>query len=154
MPELVGSAIKQVELQRGKHTIQTQITKDLPAVEVDGILIEQVLVNLLENAIKYTPDGTTITILAKRQSQDRLLVQIEDDGPGIPEGQEEKIFEKFMTLSKDQSKRGSGLGLAICRGILNAHGSTIHAMNRKKGGAVFTFTLPAATLPEDKEVNA
>ena len=154
VPELVGSAIKQVELQRGKHTIQTQITKDLPAVEVDGILIEQVLVNLLENAIKYTPDGTTITILAKRQSQDRLLVQIEDDGPGIPEGQEEKIFEKFMTLSKDQSKRGSGLGLAICRGILNAHGSTIHAMNRKKGGAVFTFTLPAATLPEDKEVNA
>lgn len=150
LPELIGSAIKQVEPQLGSHKIQTQISKDLPAIEVDGILIEQVLVNLLENAVKYTPGNTTITVLAKRSSNNKIQVQIEDDGPGIPKGQEERIFDKFTALPQE-GKQGSGLGLAICRGILNAHGGTIYAANRKTGGAVFTFSLPAATLPEEQK---
>ncbi len=113
---------------------------------VDGLLMEQVFVNLLENAARYTPPRTVITISATA-GDGTLRIALSDDGPGIPQGAEEQIFEKFYRASgRADNGRGSGLGLAICRAIVTAHGGRITARNRVSGGAEFTMQLP---LPAD-----
>jgi two-component system sensor histidine kinase KdpD len=110
------------------------------------VLIERVLSNLLENAGKYTPPGSTITVSAEPHGM-WLNVSVADDGPGLPPGQEENVFEKFARGERESAKPGVGLGLAICRAIVGAHGGTIHAARRPGGGAVFVFTLPLGTPP-------
>src|SRR5690606_38623227 len=105
-----------------------------------GLLIEQVLINLLENVADYTPPGTTVTITAKVEKPD-IRVTVVDNGPGIPTGDEERIFDKFYA-GAGRSGTGGGLGLAICRGIIHAHGGKIWAQNAPETGAIFTFTLP------------
>ena len=112
---------------------------------MDGLLIEQVLINLLENVAEYTPSGTTLTISAVTIKPDIHII-VADNGPGIEPGEEERIFDKFYSGGghdqKTGSLKGGGLGLAICRGIIYAHGGKIWAQNAPEGGAVFTFTLP------------
>lgn len=137
--ELIGSALMRVESKLEKHTVTTQIDHGLPLVRMDGLLIEQVLINLLENVADYTPPGTQITISAHVEKPD-LHVIVSDNGPGIPKGAEEKIFDKFYNASRMENK--GGLGLAICRGIITAHDGKIWAQNAPEGGAIFTFTLP------------
>ncbi len=137
--ELIGAALSQVPA--GKHKLETHVEKDLPLVYADGLLIEQVLVNLLENATKYAPQGSVIALDARR-SGDEITISVADSGLGIPQGDEKKIFEKFTRRASDKS--GSGLGLAICEGIIKAHQSRIWAENRPEGGALFSFTLPVA----------
>ena len=126
--------------------MKTDIAADLPLVRIDGLLIEQVLANLLDNAVEYTPSGTPIEIEARATEKD-VIVRVCDRGPGLPPGTEKRIFEKFFRAQTNETRRGIGLGLAICRGIIEAHGGGISAGNRPGGGAVLQFTLPRDASP-------
>jgi two-component system sensor histidine kinase KdpD len=114
-------------------------------------LMEQVLVNLLENAARYTPAGTQIDILAQRQGK-HVQIHVADNGPGLPAGSETRVFDKFFrgaTTPTADGRRGAGLGLAICKAIIEAHGGQISARNRERGGAEFAILLPCeATAPQ------
>jgi two-component system sensor histidine kinase KdpD len=145
IPELVGNALVRTNELLGTRLVECHFREDLPAVRADGLLIEQVLVNLLENAGKYTPEGSTIGISADSKGN-VIRVEVADRGQGVPYGDEEKIFDKFHR--GERSGQGSGLGLAICRGIIQAHGGSISVHNRDSGGAVFSFTLPASAAPD------
>ena len=117
--------------------------KELPAVPMDRLLIEQVLINLLDNALKYTPRDTPIDITAVVEDGN-LAVRVLDRGPGFPEEEKDRIFEKFYRGRDRGNRGGSGLGLAICRGAVQAHGGSIEAVNRPSGGSIFQFRLPLA----------
>ncbi len=123
------------------------IPADLPLVLMDAVLIERVLANLLENAVKYSGTDTRIAIDA-RVADGRLEVGVEDDGPGIAAGQEEAIFEKFARGRAESATPGVGLGLAICRAIVEAHKGRIYAQPARPRGARFVFTLPLGEPPE------
>jgi two-component system sensor histidine kinase KdpD len=106
-----------------------------------------VLVNLLENASKYTPPGSLV-ILSAEVDADRLRISVSDNGPGLPAGREEALFQKFTRGSRESATPGVGLGLAICRALVESHGGTIVGVNRPAGGAMFSFTLPLGIPPE------
>ena len=148
--ELIGSALMRVESKLADHKVITNIEHGLPLLRMDGLLIEQVLINLLENAADYTPPGTTVAISAITIKPD-IHVIVADNGPGIPKGDEERIFDKFYA-GAGRSGAGGGLGLAICRGIIHAHGGKIWAQNAPESeeGAIFTFTLPIRSQEEDR----
>ncbi|MGH8682937.1 MAG: DUF4118 domain-containing protein, partial [Burkholderiales bacterium] len=146
LEELVGATIKRLERTLAGHRVQTHIPPDLPLVNVDGGLIGQVLANLLENAAKYTPRGTTVSISAET-GQDEIVVSVADEGPGLPPGEEERIFDKFHRAAPEGPQSGVGLGLSICKAIVQAHGGAIAAENLPAGGAVFRFTLPLVGEP-------
>ncbi len=136
--ELVGSALGRLEKLLQGHPVEAAIPADLPLVPMDAVLIEQVLLNLLENAARHTPAGTGIEIAARADAAS-LTVEIRDHGAGIPADELERVFEKFYHA---KSSKGAGLGLAICRAIINAHGGRIWAENGKDGGAILRFSLP------------
>jgi two-component system sensor histidine kinase KdpD len=142
LEEIVGTALRRMEASLAKRTVSIDVPADLPLISVDGLLIELVLVNLLENAVRYTPAESPIEIAA-RVDGERVEIAIRDRGPGIPTGMEERIFEKFNRgTAISDSRRGVGLGLAVCRGMIEAHGGTITAHNRSGGGAEFVIHLP------------
>jgi two-component system sensor histidine kinase KdpD len=144
LEEIVGVALNRLGDRLKDHPVTVKLPGNLPLIPFDGLLIEQVLVNLFDNAIKYTPKGTPLELSAS-ESFYTVTVSLADRGPGIPPGEEERIFEKFV--SGRATGGGVGLGLAICRTIINAHGGKIWAENREDGGAVFHFTLSSAGLP-------
>ena len=144
--EVVGSALKAAKLPLARHRVETDLDAALPLVEFDATLIERVLYNLLENAGKYTPHGTLIR-LAAIVSGDNLQVTISDNGPGLPKGQQESIFDKFTRGTRESTTPGVGLGLAISRAIIEAHDGRIWAEDHPDGGARFCFTLPLGTPP-------
>lgn len=144
--EVVGSSLRAVQSLLGKHQVQTRLTRGLPLVNFDAVLIERVLCNLLENASKYTPAGSQITIAAELSGQS-LDVAVYDNGPGLPPGQEEAIFEKFTRGERESATPGVGLGLAICRAIIEAHHGSIRGGHSPQGGAAIIFTLPLGTPP-------
>jgi len=148
--ELVGSALKAAQPALVRHRIAVNVPGDLPLVEFDATLIERVLYNLIENASKYTPPGTVITVAAEATA-DSLAVSVSDTGPGIPKGQEKSIFEKFTRGTRESATPGVGLGLAISRAIIDAHHGRIWAENGQNGGARFMFTLPLGSPPETPE---
>jgi two-component system sensor histidine kinase KdpD len=129
-----------------QHVIDVRLPADLPLVRLDAMLIERVLVNLLENASKYTPPGSHVTLAAEVVG-DRLSVSVADDGPGLPPGREEAVFQKFTRGERESATPGVGLGLSICRAIVESHGGTILAQNRHGGGACFVLTLPLGLPP-------
>jgi two-component system sensor histidine kinase KdpD len=141
LEELVGSALHRLDARLQRHRVRTELPETLPLLRVDGRLIEQVLENLLDNAIKYTPEGSEIRIRAQPQTR-QVEVSIEDDGPGLPATDPEILFEKFQRGAPESSVGGIGLGLAICRTILGLHGGRIWAENRVPHGAAFRFTIP------------
>jgi two-component system sensor histidine kinase KdpD len=150
LEEIVGIALAAVKRELSQHRVRIDISRDFPLLKVDGFLIEQVLVNLLENAARYTPPGSEIEISAQA-SKGRAEIRVGDNGPGLPAGSESKIFDKFFrgaTVAPD-GRRGVGLGLAICRAIVEAHGGRITAANRPGGGAEFTITLPRTERPPE-----
>jgi two-component system, OmpR family, sensor histidine kinase KdpD len=153
LEETVGSALRACRTLLAGHHVVTRLPAGLPLVRYDAVLVERVLVNLLENAAKYAPPGSTVTLGACTHG-DRLEVTVADDGPGLPAGQEEAIFEKFTRGERESAKPGVGLGLAICRAIVQAHGGTIAARRAPAGGAALVFTLPLGSppaLPEELE---
>jgi two-component system sensor histidine kinase KdpD len=113
---------------------------------LDGVLIEQVLVNLLENAVKYTPRGSTIEIQATVNAQ-AATISVMDEGPGLPPGDEQRVFNKFYRGEGRSKTHGVGLGLSICRAIVEAHGGRIWAEARAPKGTSFVFTLPIQGNP-------
>jgi len=142
LEEIVGNALGHLEVRlQGRH-IETNIPPDLPLVPLDGLLIEQVFLNLLENALRHTPEQSAITLQAFLREAE-VEVEILDRGPGIPLEERERIFEKFYRMEKGDTW-GSGLGLAICRGILEIHQGTIGVKPREGGGSLFYFSLPLA----------
>ncbi|KFC03283.1 osmosensitive K+ channel histidine kinase [Trabulsiella guamensis ATCC 49490] len=147
LEEVVGSALKTLEPGLGGRHIDLSLPDPLMLVHVDGPLFERVLINLLENAVKYAGHHAHIGIAAKTEGN-TLLLDVQDDGPGIPEGQEQAIFGKFARGTKESAIPGVGLGLAICQAIVEVHGGTISAWNRSEGGACFRVTLPLESPPE------
>ncbi|MBS1222525.1 MAG: sensor protein KdpD, partial [Proteobacteria bacterium] len=153
LEELFGSATRLLEQPLRDHPLRLALDPELPLVNCDAVLIERVLVNLLENAAKYTPPGTVIGVTASVET-DRLSVEVWDEGPGLPAGREQTLFEKFTRGQAESAPPGVGLGLAICRAVIEAHGGQIRAENRASGGARFTFTLPLETPPPVEIENA
>ncbi len=149
--EVVGVALLRLEERLASHPVTVSIPGDLPMVAIDELLIEQVLLNLLENAARYTPPGTRIEIAALAEGE-AVVVSVADRGPGIPQGDEERVFERFYRGSlaaagQADGGAGSGLGLTICRGIVTAHGGTIWIEPHPAGGTVVRFTLPTGGAP-------
>lgn len=141
--EAIGAALERCGRLLVRHRVELDIDPDLPMLHLDAVLLEQVLVNLLDNASKYTPAGSTITVSARRTGG-QVVVQVRDEGPGMPEGELERIFTKFHRLEAgDRKQTGTGLGLAVCRGFVEALGGTIVAGNRSdRAGAIFTLSFP------------
>jgi len=144
--EAAGAALDRLRTHLKDIHIQTSLPAGLPPVSADALLLEQVLVNLLDNAAKYTSEGGTIEISA-RALPDAVEIHVADDGPGIPPEDLERVFDKFYRVRPKSGPEGTGLGLSICKGIIEAHGGLINARNRPEGGAEFVFTLPLADLP-------
>jgi two-component system, OmpR family, sensor histidine kinase KdpD len=146
LEELVGTALARLDAPLRLRPVTVDLAPDLPPVPVDGVLVEQVFVNLLDNALKYTPAGTPIAIRGCIRDSAALL-EVADEGPGLPPGAEEHVFEKFYR-GGHEAQRGFGLGLPICKAIVTAHGGAIWAENQMPRGAVFRFTLPLGEAPE------
>jgi two-component system, OmpR family, sensor histidine kinase KdpD len=146
LEEPVGVALIRLQDRLREHPVEVHLPSDLPLIPMDGVLIEQVFVNLLENAVKYTPPGTPIEIAAV-PLDGQVRVDVADQGPGVPPGEERRIFDKFYRVAGEGPVSGVGLGLTICRGIVTAHGGRIWVENRPGGGALFRFTLPLGAEP-------
>ena len=146
LEEVIGSARTALAPALQGRAVSVSLPHDVPLVHVDAVLIERVLVNLLENAAKYTPPGTPIDINAAASS-DTVELHVNDRGPGLPRGREEAIFRKFERGQKEDATPGVGLGLAISRSIAGAHGGSLLAANRDGGGARFTLRLPRGEPP-------
>jgi len=142
MDDLVGTALNRIGDRLRDHPVELQLSTDLPPVHVDAPLVTQVFTNLLENAARHTPPGSRIRISAM-PADNMVSVIVEDDGPGLPPGDPDRLFAKFQRGHEESSAGGAGLGLAICRFIVNAHGGQIRAERRDGGGARFVFSLPA-----------
>ncbi|NMY04533.1 sensor histidine kinase KdpD [Pseudomonas sp. WS 5059] len=143
LEEIVGSALRQLREPLAHHRVHTTLDAQLPLVEVDGLLIERVLVNLLDNAAKYTPPGTTISVAAS-QAGEQIVLEVSDTGPGRAPT---NLFEPFTRGQQESSVAGIGLGLALVKRIVEAHGGRIQANPGRTGGMHFTITLPAGTPP-------
>jgi two-component system, OmpR family, sensor histidine kinase KdpD len=146
LEEVVGAALMRLEVPLRDRPLTTHLPADLPLVPLDGVLIEQVLINVLDNALKYTPPGSPLS-LAAWTTDGAMTVEVADQGPGLPPGEEQRVFEKFYRVQRPGAASGAGLGLTICRGIMAAHGGQIWAENRSGGGTALRFTLPLAGTP-------
>ena len=147
LEEVVSVALIRMDERLKGRMVTVDLPLTLPLVCIDGILIEQVLINLLENAVKYSPAGTPIELSASA-TRDHVIIAVADRGYGIPAGQEQTIFDKFHRVDHSASTPGVGLGLTICRGIVLAHDGRIWAERRPGGGMIFRVALPAGEPPE------
>ncbi len=150
LDEVVGVALHRLESRLGGRDVILAVPHDLTPVPLDDVLMGQVFVNLLENALKYAPAGSPIEIAAIARTGE-VEVTVSDRGPGVPLPDKEHVFEKFYRLTREGRTGGAGLGLAICRGIVDAHGGRIWVEDRPGGGASFKFTLPIEGLPPEVE---
>jgi two-component system sensor histidine kinase KdpD len=139
--DLIGCALAPLDRELLGREVKVILAKETPFVGMDPVLMHQVLINLLDNALKYTPAGSSIEISTHLQNQ-WLLIEVLDCGPGIPEQDLAKIFDKFYRLPVPEGARGTGLGLSICKGIVEAHGGSIRAENRTGGGLRIVIKLP------------
>jgi two-component system sensor histidine kinase KdpD len=156
LEEVVGAALGRLEPVLATRAVEVSVPAELPLVSADAVLLEQMMVNLVDNAAKHTVGPIRV---AARLDRGELELEVADRGPGIPAGEEERIFEKFGRGSGSNPRiRGVGLGLAICRGIAHVHGGTISAHNRPGGGACFRVRLPvggdAPGVPDEPELRA
>jgi two-component system sensor histidine kinase KdpD len=156
LEEIVGVALGAMKRELAGHQVQVSIPADFPLISIDSFLMEQVFVNLLENAVRYTPAGSRIEISASVTDKS-ADIRFADNGPGLPAGSESQIFDRFFRGSVEPAdgRRGVGLGLAICQTIVRAHRGEITATNRREGGAEFRIVLPREQPPPlvDAEAN-
>jgi two-component system sensor histidine kinase KdpD len=148
--EVIGGALSRIGTKLSGHRVTTRLPIRTRLARVDAVLMEQVLVNLLENAAKYTPAGSHVDVAAEL-SRDALVITVIDDGPGLPPGEEEKVFDKFHRGAPEKAPGGAGLGLAICKAIVEAHGGSISAENIPAGGAMFQIVIPQDMEPPPLE---
>jgi two-component system, OmpR family, sensor histidine kinase KdpD len=155
LEELVGVVLARLRSVLQSHAVHVDIPDDFPLLWVAAELIEQVLINLLENAVRYTPPTSRIEITAARRG-DFAEICVADNGPGLPPGSENKVFDKFYrgTRIVADGQRGMGLGLPICQGLVQAHRGQIRAANRSRGGAEFIISLPCPQQSPQVNVNA
>ena len=146
LEEVVGAALTRLEAPLHERPLTTHLPAGLLLVPLDGVLIEQVLINVLDNALKYTPPGSPIALSAWT-TEDAVTVEVADRGPGLPPGEEQRIVDKFYRVPRTAMPSGTGLGLTICRGMVEAHGGRIWAENRPGGGTAVRFTLPLTGTP-------
>jgi two-component system, OmpR family, sensor histidine kinase KdpD len=146
--EIVGRAQRQMARPLAAMKVDVHIPDDLPILHVDPILIEQVLVNILDNAAKYSPAGGRIEIGATLEGE-RVKVGVSDEGPGIPAEARDTVFDVFYRVrAGDKQAAGTGLGLSICRGLIEAHGGRIEALPGPGGrGTTLAFWLPVEQVP-------
>ena len=144
--DVIGTTLEHMETRLGRRPVRVEVPQDLELVMMDSALFNHALINLLDNAIKYSSAGTPIEVKIT-QTPATVDIDICDHGIGIPHGDLEKVFDKFYRVQRPESVNGTGLGLAICKGIVEAHGGTIHALNRPEGG-----TIIRVSLPKDKKV--
>ena len=143
LQEVVGAALHRMHRRLADRAITTDVPGDLPLVHIDAVLIEQLLINLLDNAMQYTPAGTAIEIAA-RQNGAAIEVEVADRGPGIPAGTEERVFQKFFAPVKRRISAAWGWAWRFAAASFRRIGGAIHAANRPGGGASFRFTIPIA----------
>lgn len=141
LEEIAGSAVAAIRRRVETHEVRVAVPHDLPFLRCDGVLVERVIINLLENAVKYSPPGSVVELMAEAGA-DAVTVTVADAGEGIPEALREKVFDPFFRLQSGVA--GGGLGLTICRSIVEAHGGRIRMTAGATGGAVVCFTLPLA----------
>ena len=143
LDEVITEALQHTDRKRSEHNIKVKSSESFILVKIDARLIMQVIINLVDNAIKYTPKGSDI-IIGTRLEENRAIVTVADNGGGISEDAKKHIFDMFYTAGTKivDSRRSLGLGLALCKSIITAHNGTISVTDNKPHGAVFTFTLP------------
>jgi len=146
LEEIIGVVLTRLQKQLEDRQVTVKLPDGILMIFVDTVMIEQVLMNLMENALRYTPEKTAIHISAHSQLSS-VKVSVADEGMGIPKGCEHKLFEKFYRVKNEATQSGVGLGLAICRSIIEAHGGTISAKNLSAGGAEFSFVIPLDQAP-------
>lgn len=138
MEEIVGAVLSRARQRDPGRRIQSKVPEGLPLLKADPVLLAQLIGNLLDNALKYSTEAIDLTVSTSEQ---KLMVSVEDRGPGIPEEKTESIFEPFS--HNDQSgQHGAGLGLAVCKAIARAHGGSLTLRRRTGGGSSFTLALP------------
>ena len=139
--ELIGSALEQIGTPLKNRQVNVEISPKIPLVPLDFVLFSRVLVNVIDNSLKYSPLEKPIDIRARVSKQD-LEISIADRGEGIPVDDLERIFDKFYRVQRPDNVSGTGLGLSICKGIVEAHNGCIRAENRRGGGVIFTLRVP------------
>ena len=142
--DVIEEALRHIDRNASQHNIIIELSREVLFARMDARLITQVLINLINNAIKNTQVGSEIRIISGK-ADNNIYVQVKDNGPGIPDSTKPHIFEMFYTGQNDVSdgRRGIGLGLALCKSIIEAHGGTITLTDNKPAGCCFTFLLPA-----------
>ncbi len=148
--DLIGVALAQIKDFQGNRKLRVSLPGEVPFVRGDDVLLEQALVNVLSNAVKYSPDGSEIDI-AVSTGADRLLIAVADRGIGLADDEYRRIFEKFYRADATRQITGTGLGLAICKGIVELHGGTISARRNEPQGTVVTIALPLSAADEPRE---
>jgi two-component system sensor histidine kinase KdpD len=139
--DLIGCALAALDPKLEGRDVSVTLAEGMPLVNMDMVLMTQVLVNLLDNALKYSPIDSALEVRAQTEDH-HLRIMVLDRGPGIPVADLHRIFDKFFRLPVPEGVSGTGLGLSICKGIVEAHGGTIWAENRKDGGLRITLQLP------------
>ena len=147
MDEVITEALRHVNRMSVEHHITVQSPDEFILAKIDAKLIVQVIINIVDNAIKYTPKDSHI-IISVSQKKDRVIVRIADDGPGISDEAKSKVFDMFYSGANKiaDSRRSLGLGLSLCKSIITAHGGKIMVSDNKPHGTIFTFTLPAGEV--------
>jgi len=143
LQDLLGSCLASLESRLTGRKTRIQIPPDLPLIPMDSVLMAQVLVNLMENALKYSPPDGIIEVTGRR-GENCVKIEVADQGPGVPQEHLGRIFNKFFRFKRTEEVGGTGLGLAISKGIVEAHEGMIWAENRPEGGFKIVFTLPFA----------
>lgn len=145
LEDIFTEALSHLDRNAARHRIEVHLADDMLMADMDARLMVQVVINIVNNAVKYTPEGSRITLSARRSHQ-TVVVEIADDGPGIPDAAKEKLFDMFYTNGKERGdgRRGLGLGLSLCKSIVTAHGGWIEAVDNHPRGTVFRFTLKAS----------
>ena len=144
MEDVIAEALRHINRKSIEHSIQIKLEDDMIMAHMDARLIVQVIINIVDNAIKYTPIGSTISLSVYQKDQ-WVVTEIADNGEGIPDQEKKNLFEMFYTVHHGaaDSRRGLGLGLALCKSIVTAHGGMISVEDNHPKGALFRFTLPA-----------
>ncbi len=148
--DLFGAVLTQIEDRLRRHLVEVNIADGIPAISVDAVLIGQALVNMIDNAIKFSPPGTRILLEASMRKEG-LILTVQDEGTGVPPEELPRLFEKFYRGSSSSGSSGTGLGLSICRGIVEAHGGRIWAENGSTGGLTVVISLPCGNFEDRNE---